>query len=256
MKHALQFGLAAGVLFTSSVVLCCPAQAQHMSASVARPMGVQPRASYGRRFAPHAVSGSSSRGTSYVAPSAFSANGYAGSGVTLQQLLDPVPPPGFDHQYLSAIDSDLAVKALIDPETEWRIASARRFPGARGFGGTGYYLLDGGGYYYPDESDQSEEPPQQPAQQQPQIIVLQQAPPVQPAPEAAPAAPPLPDVGEFILVLRNGTRIQAVAFTTSNGNIVYITSDGSRRTIALADLDSQTTVRVNEERGTPLQLPL
>ena len=66
----------------------------------------------------------------------------------------------------------------------------------------------------------------------------------------------MPDVGQFILVLRNGTRIQAVAFTSSNGNIVYITADGSRRTIALADLDSETTMRVNEERGTPLQLPL
>jgi hypothetical protein len=259
MKHALQFGLAAGVLLIAPL-LCCPVQAQHMGASVARPTGVQSRATYGRRFAPRQVIGSSSHGASHVAPGAFSANGFAGSGATLQQLLDPVPPPGFDYQYLSAIDSDLAVKALIDPATEWRVAAASRFLRGRGFGGAGYYILDGGGYYYPDESDQSE-PAQQPApQQQPQIIVLQQAPPAeqaaQPAPEATPAAPPLPDVGEFILVLRNGTRIQAVAFTTSNGNIVYITSDGSRRTIARADLDSETTVRVNEERGTPLQLPL
>ncbi len=135
------------------------------------------------------------------------------------------------------------------------MAAARRFLRGRGFGGGGYYVLDGGGYYYPDESDQAE-----PAQPQPQIIVLQQAPAAeqaaQPASEAAPEAQPVPDVGEFTLVLRNGTRIQAVAFTSSNGNIVYITADGSRRTIALGDLDSETTVRVNEERGTPLQLPL
>ncbi|HEX4004322.1 MAG TPA: hypothetical protein VHX36_16840 [Candidatus Acidoferrales bacterium] len=201
---------------------------------------------------------SASRGINYSAP--FSANGFSGSGATLQQLLDPVPPPGFDYQYLSAVDSDLAVKAFIDPVTQLRVAAARRFLRGRGFGG-GYYILDGGGYYYPDDSDQSE-PVQQPAQQQPQIIVLQQGPPAeqaaQPAPEAAPLpeAQALPDVGEFVLVLRNGTRIQAVAFTSSNGNIVYITADGSRRMIAAADLDSETTVRVNDERGTPLQLSL
>jgi hypothetical protein len=254
MKHALQFGLAAGVLLASSL-LCSSAQAQRAGfASAARPAGAQPRATYSlRRSRP--ASGSASRGANYAAP--FSAGSLSGSGATLQQLLDPVPPPGFDYQYLSAIDNDLAIKAFIDPATELRVAAARRFLRGRGLGGGGYYILDGGGYYYPDESDQAE-PPQQPAQ--PQIIVLQQAPPAeqaaQPVSEAAAEAQPVPDVGEFTLVLRNGTRIQAVAFTSSNGNIVYITADGSRRTIAAADLDSDTTVRVNEERGTPLQLPL
>ena len=264
MKHALQFGLAAGFLLFASFS-CSPAQAQRIGASVARPMGAQPRASYSLRRSRPPL-GSASHGINYAAP--FSANGFSGSsfsgsGATLQQLLDPVPPPGFDYQYLSAIDSDLAEKAFIDPVTQLRLAAARRFLRGRGFGGGGYYILDGGGYYYPDDSDQSEpveqQPAQQQSQQQPQIIVLQQAPPAEQAaqPEAAaPEAQPLPDVGQFVLVLRNGTRIQAVAFTSSNGNILYITADGSRRTIAAADLDSETTVRVNEERGTPLQLSL
>jgi hypothetical protein len=68
--------------------------------------------------------------------------------------------------------------------------------------------------------------------------------------------PPLPDVGQFTLVLRNGSQIQAVAFTRSNDKIVYITVEGSRRTIAVADLDSDATLRVNQERGTPLQFPM
>ena len=256
MKHALQFGLVAGVLFAASL-WGSSAQAQHMGASFARPAGVGPHASYSRRFVPRSIV-SGSRSANYAAP--FSAGSYAGSGATLQQLLDPVPPPGFDYQYLSAIDSDLAVKAFIDPVTQLRLAAARRFLRGRGFGGGGYYLLDGGGYYYPDDSDQAQEPAQQPApQQQPQVIVLQEAPAQnQSVAQAAPAAPepPLPDVGQFVLVLRNGTRIQAVAFTQSNGYIVYITADGSRRTIAMADLDSDTTVRVNQERGTPLQFSL
>jgi hypothetical protein len=255
MKHVLQFGLAAGILLISPLV-SSPAKAQHVGASVARPIGARPRATYSLRRSRPAL-GSASRGANDAA--AFSVGGFSGSSATLEQLLDPVPPPGFDYQYLSAIDSDLAVKAFIDPVTELRVAAAGRFLRGRGFGGAGYYILDGGGYYYPDESDQSD-PPQQPAQQQPQVIVLQQAPPAeqgaQPAAEAAPETSPLPDVGQFVLVLRNGTRIQAVAFTRSNNDIVYITADGSRRTIALADLDSNTTVRVNEERGTPLQLSL
>jgi hypothetical protein len=259
MKHALQFGLAAGFLLVASLS-CSPAQAQHIGASIARPMGAQPRATYSLRRARPPL-GSAAHGINYAAP--FSASGFSGSSATLQQLLDPVPPPGFDYQYLSAIDRDLAEKAFIDPVTQLRLAAARRFLRGRGFGGGGYYVLDGGGYYYPDDSDQSEpvqqQPAQQQSQQQPQIIVLQQSPPAEQAASetaAAPEAPPLPDVGEFVLVLRNGTRIQAVAFTISNGSIVYITADGSRRTIAAADLDSDTTTRVNEERGTPLQLSL
>jgi hypothetical protein len=250
MTRALQFGLAAGVLLISPL-LCSPAQAQHTGAVVERPTTAQPRATYSLRRSRPALG---SRGASNAAP--FGAGGFSGSGLTLQQLLDPVPPPGFDYQYLSAIDSDLAVKAFIDPVTQLRVAAAERFLRRRGYGGAGYYLLGGGAYYYPDESDQSE-PPEQPAQ--PQVIVLQQAPPAeqaaQPEQQAAPEAP-LPDVGEFILVLRNGTRIQAVAFTRSGNTIVYITADGNRRTIALADLDADSTVRVNEERGTPLQLSL
>jgi len=261
MKHALQFGLAAGVLLVSSL-LCLPAQAQHTGASAARPMAIQPRATYSRRLVPRPI-GSLPHHTNYAVPNAFNATGFAGSGLTLQQLLDPVPPPGFDYQYLSAIDSDLAVKALIDPVTQWRVAEAERaLRVGGGLAGSSFYLLDGGGYYLPEESEQADQsqPPQPQPSQQPQIIVLQQAPPTQPAaqpaPEATPAAAPVPDVGQFILVLRNGTRIHAVAFTGSNGDIVYITADGSRRTIALADLDSETTMRVNEERGTPLQLQL
>ena len=38
--------------------------------------------------------------------------------------------------------------------------------------------------------------------------------------------------------------------------IVYITAEGSRRTMATADLDTKATQEVNEERGTPLQLTL
>jgi len=149
------------------------------------------------------------------------------------------------------------IEGAIDPATQWRIAVAERFlRNTRGFGfGGGYYLLDGGGYYpIPDESGDNAQ-----QQQQPPVIVVQGGPPAaQPAVAEAEPAPeqPAPDVGQFTLVLRNGTQIQTVAFTHLKDQIVYITSDGGRHTLPVSNLDADATVRVNEERGTPLQLPL
>jgi hypothetical protein len=149
------------------------------------------------------------------------------------------------------------IEGAIDPATQWRIAVAERFlRNTRGFGfGGGYYLLDGGGYYpIPEETSDTAQQPQQP-----QVIVVQGGPPAAQTAAAAPEAPPeqpAPDIGQFTLILRDGTQIQAVAFTHLRDQIVYITTDGSRRTVAASALDSDATVRVNEERGTPLQLPL
>ncbi len=154
--------------------------------------------------------------------------------------------------------SNLGVEAAIDPATQWNLALAERLirSSAGTFPGGGYYLLSGGGVYaVPAESAEGDQSAQQ--QQQPQVIVLQQVPAQQPAPLAQEAVvPALPDVGQFTLILRGGKQIQTIAFTRASGRIIYITSDGSRQTIALSDLDIDATVRVNQERGTPLQLPL
>ncbi len=189
--------------------------------------------------------------------------GFGGAPLSVQQLLDPVPGLGFDYADLAAMDQDLDIKAAIDPATQWRLAIAERLlrdnRGFGGFVGTGGYILDGGGVYTVPEEPASE-PAAAPAPQ-PQIIVVQ-APAATnqqggaTAPSAESEAPPLPDVGQFTLVLRDGTKIQAVAFTRKSDLIVYITTDGSRRTLAVADLDSAATQRVNQERGTPLNLSL
>jgi hypothetical protein len=70
------------------------------------------------------------------------------------------------------------------------------------------------------------------------------------------AAASVPDEGQFTLVLNDGRWIEAVAFTRSNDTIVYISPAGSRYAIAANELDSDSTLRVNQERGTPLQSPL
>ena len=45
-----------------------------------------------------------------------------GSPATLQDLLNPVPGLGFDYHHLSVMNQDLAIKALIDPATEMKLA--------------------------------------------------------------------------------------------------------------------------------------
>jgi hypothetical protein len=154
-------------------------------------------------------------------------------------------------------NQDIGIRAAIDPATQLRLAAAQRFlrenRGIVGYGG--YYLLDGGGAY----AVPSEEPTPESNPQQPQVIVLQQAPAegagVRPAAEPQTAAP-IPDEGEFTLVLRSGKTMQVVAFTHTQERIVYIDTDGGRHSISAGDLDSEATIRVNQERGTPLQLPL
>ncbi|MFI5126651.1 MAG: hypothetical protein ACHQJX_07470 [Candidatus Acidiferrales bacterium] len=168
----------------------------------------------------------------------------------LGQLLNPVPGLGFDYSHLAAINHDLGIRAIIDPITQQELALSER-------------LLQLTPRTPISSSFFASEPVVMLEQQPPQVIIVQQP---QPAAEqatdgASPSAeptemeqPPLPDVGQFVLVLHDGTQIQAVAFTRQNDRIVYITADGRRKSIAIGDLDTAATRRLNDERGTPLQL--
>ncbi|MDE3136618.1 MAG: hypothetical protein KGL59_08585 [Acidobacteriota bacterium] len=174
-----------------------------------------------------------------------------GTPISLGQLLNPTPGLGFDFNHLAAINSNLGVQAIIDPLTQHELALALRLSQVQpvvffGFGGFGGYA----------------EPPVYVQPAQPQIIVLQQpAPQAAPAAEAAPApvaaaapAPPVPDIGQFLLVQRDGQVIHAVAFSVVGKNVVYITSDGLRHIIPLDQLDKHQTEQRNAERGTVLHL--
>lgn len=265
-NHRFQlFAVAFGI---SSLLSAGAAQAQratmtpapHLSFLRARPAStsVVKRARAGNR---------SSAATTVRAHSLAPAGNFFGGGpfFSIGDLLNPYPPPGFDFGFLAAMNQDLGIKAVIDPATEWRLAVAERVLRSTGFVGSGFYLL-GGGVPYPvpleseegeAEAEQQPEQTPQPAAQQPQVVFVQ-APQASAQPTAVLPSPeesaPLPDVGQFVLVLRNGTHIQTVAFTRKNDHIVYITAEGLRRTVALADIDTQSTLRINEERGTPVQL--
>jgi len=179
---------------------------------------------------------------------------FNGTPLSVQDLLNPFPGFGFDFEHLSAINQDLGIKAFIDPATQARLAVAERLARFNRFA-PGFFLLDGGGSYIvpvgPDQQPQAQQPIIIVQQPQPQQVV-EQAPP---APQTAEAAAPLRDEGEFTLVLRSGKQLQAAAFTRMNDKIVYVAADGSRHTLALGDLDSDATQRINQERGVPLQLP-
>jgi hypothetical protein len=167
------------------------------------------------------------------------------------------PGMGFSGNFTNGI-GDIGVEAAIDPATQLRIATAEKlFRLRRPFAGFGYYLFDDAGYVTPVD-DSVQVPPPNPSQQ-PIIVVEQQAPAQAGATSnesAAPlqeVAPPLPDVGHFTLVLRNGSKIEAVAFSQMNGRIVYIATDGTRHTLSAGDLDVESTKQVNEESGTSLR---
>jgi hypothetical protein len=111
------------------------------------------------------------------------------------------------------------------------------------------------------------------AEQQPVVIVLQQPAPTflveppSPAEAVVPAAPaatasvstapavPLRELGQFILVRRDGQIVLAAGFSAVGGRLTYITSEGARRSFPLAELDTEVTRQMNDVNGTTLTLP-
>ncbi len=149
------------------------------------------------------------------------------------------------------------------------------------------YILGVGGYYYAAPGDESAGAPQDAAQDAAEVegqLADDQQPGAandrdgerdgeradnrddgQIEAGAAPRAPerqpaeqqePLPDVGTLTLVLRDGSRLDVVAFTMTQGQVVYITPEGRRLAISAEIFDADATQRVNQEQGTPMQLPL
>jgi hypothetical protein len=171
-----------------------------------------------------------------------------------------VPGLGFDYPHLAAISSALQ-------------NSSFGFGHFRGHFGQGSFVpifFGGYPYYYGDldyeEPAVQEQPQSQPAPQtQPQIV--QQTVPAQSgagtfnesesysALSAAPeATEPVRDVGEFVLVRRDGRVLFASMFMVSGTKLTYVTPEGLRHTLALADLDVDATQQMNEARGTTIQI--
>jgi hypothetical protein len=158
-----------------------------------------------------------------------------------------VPGLGFDYAHLAAVSGNF------------------RF-NPPGFGRGSHHHRDfvtpvffGGFPYYSDYPDYQQE-----QQQQPQIIVIQQPAPAVTVQQAAPAAAetytdtaapapaPVREVGELILVRRDGRVLFASVFSVTGTQVQYVTPEGIRHTLPLAELDTVATQEMNEARGTTL----
>ena len=175
---------------------------------------------------------------------------------SFQDFTGQVPGLGFDFEHLAAISGNLAEKALIDPATQAELALAERLN--RGVGEAAFFLPSYGG----EAPVTYEAPEAQPATQPAPQIIIVQPPAAAPASQAAPrseqeaASAPLPDASDFLLVLKNGAMVSAVAFTRQGDQLVYVTKEGNRRTMSVDSIDSDATSKVNEARGTPLKLSI
>jgi hypothetical protein len=169
-----------------------------------------------------------------------------------------VPGLGFDFPHLAAISGALGNNP----------SSRFGHNGIRGQGPFVPILFGGYPYYYDDlGSDQPDQQAAQQSQPQPQIIVIQQPVPAQQAADAgsdagnssasistAPADVPTPDVGDFILVRRDGRVLFASIFSVVGSQLQYVTPEGIRHTLAISDLDADATQQMNEARGTTVQI--
>lgn len=175
------------------------------------------------------------------------------SGGSVRRLLlgdFPAPGLGFDYPHLAAVTRDLEVRALIDPVTRQRLALAREIrretPALPVF-----FPLTPVVVVPPVVVVQQlvGELPSEPSVVEPVATPVSQetvAPPLPP--------PPVPELEQIVFLRRDGTLILSVAFSIRGDRIVYITPEGVRRSLRLAELDLEASEQMNEERGTSLQL--
>ena len=160
-----------------------------------------------------------------------------------------VPGLGFDYAHLAAVSGSF-------PNNPPRFVPAT--PRERDFS---VPIFFGGFPYYSDFSNYQQ------VQPQPQIIVIQQPPAPVVVQQPAPAVPeshvdaaapvhlpdPVRDIGEFILVRRDGKILFASVFSVVSNQLQYVTPEGIRHTLPLIELDKTATQDMNEARGTTLQ---
>jgi hypothetical protein len=179
-----------------------------------------------------------------------------------------VPGLGFDFPHLAAISGHLHFNPAFEHDRLGRNDNSfvpifwGENPGSSDF-------ID------PSVIQQIQQEFQQQGLPQPQIIAIQQPAPVageqltSRVPQASPNSPassiapsvaspvpvaPIRDVGEFILVRRDGRILFASAFYVSEGVLQYVTPESIRRTVAVAELDAEATRKMNEALGTSVDL--
>lgn len=169
----------------------------------------------------------------------------------LGQTFPVTSPGGIDFNQLAFDRRERAIQAIIDPITQHELALFDRFHRIQPIG---FFPIFGG---FGETPMVIESPP-------PQVVVIEPPAPAAAAPSeverevvpqaAAPAETPLPELGQFLLVRRDGGVIDSVAFSVQGARVIYITEDGGRHAIAIDQIDLEATEERNAERGTILHL--
>lgn len=247
----------------AGVLVCSVAGAQAHHAPESTPLSrfsghARSTARASANFAGATATGSQANQQASVIQISASGQILAGAGPIANSIsFDGVPGLGFDYPHLAAISGAL------------RNNPSSHFGHNQHRGQGSFVPILFGGYPYYDDFGY-EQPEQQPAQQsppQPQIIVIQQPVPAQQGGDTergagnlsaalseSPAPAPVSDVGDFILVRRDGRILFASVFSVVGTQLQYVTPEGIRRTLAMADLDAAATQQMNEARGTSLQI--
>lgn len=168
-------------------------------------------------------------------------------------IVNGVPGLGFDFPHLAAINRGF--------NSQFGFFNALN----NGFGNNGFIFPFFGGlpFYNPPYEevapDYYTEGAQQPrfavpSPQQPATLPPAETAPRESATPQAPPPPP-PELGQLILVRRDGQVLMAVAFTTNHGQLTYITREGVKRSFPLSDLDKDATRQMNDANGTSVSLP-
>jgi hypothetical protein len=165
-----------------------------------------------------------------------------------------VPGLGFDYTHLAARERNIGVRALIDPVTQHQLALERQARRA-------VPAIAAPAIFIPISNVVIVQPPP---------VVVVESPPVAQAPTpaagaeepakkypeeaaAAVSAPPR-ELEEILLIRRDGSALKVVAFSANATRLTYVTRDGARRSLALAELDLEATTLANEERGVVLRI--
>ena len=168
-------------------------------------------------------------------------------------IINGVPGLGFDFPHLAAINRGFNDQFGFSNAFNSAFVNNSNSFGFIPFFGTGPL------YYPPYE----EEPPSdnvQRAQQPRYVLPLPQQTLAGASAGSAPGAPaatqaPPPELGQLILVRRDGQIVMAVAFTVRNGQLTYVTNEGTRRSFPVSELDKDTTRQMNEANGTFVSIP-
>ncbi len=239
-----------------AAVVCAPAQAQSRrmrTRVVSAPPGTQVIRTSGDGVSGAPVTVSNPAGTV--------------SGNSVDRLLNgsyPAPGLGFDYTHLAAVNRNLGVRALVDPITQHRLAQERNLRRSAPIAAAPAFPVVVNSIVVN-------------VLPQPPVVIIQEPEPepesigrVQFVERAAPVGaaaepaffyePPERESDELVLVRRDGLLLFAVAFTSrpaasgQGTRIVYVTREGHRRSVALAELDLDATRDLNEARGSTVHL--